>query len=135
MRGEPDELQYSRPRRSVASLLDAAAACRRRREQAIAAVAAAERARREQQRAAALRRRLDELAKDPEAAWAEVEKLISTKQPARYDEAVALLRDLQELARRDDQTQVFAQRLATVRDAHLRKPSLIDRLDRAGLTA
>ena len=40
---------------------------------------AAEHARREQQRSEARRKRLDELlARDPEAAWAEAERLIST---------------------------------------------------------
>jgi hypothetical protein len=34
-------------------------------------------------------------------AWAEAGKLIGTKMPARYHEAVALLADLRELARRD----------------------------------
>jgi hypothetical protein len=133
--GDPDELRRSRPRRTLAGLLDAAAARRRRREQAAAAVAAAQQALREQQRAAARQRRLDVLAEAPEAAWAEAEKLISTKQPARYDEAVSLLRDLQELAQRDGQVQVFARRFTALRGAHLRKPSLIARLDRAGLTA
>ncbi len=134
-RGDPDEQRDSRPRRTVAGLLDAAAAIRNRRDQAAAAMAAARQARREQQRVAARQRRLDELAQDPEAAWAEAEKLISTKQPARYDEAVTLLKDLQELAQRDGQAQMFARRLTAVRDVHLRKPSLIARLDQAGLTA
>jgi len=134
-RGEPDEQRRSRPRRTVAGLLDAAAALRMQREQQAAAVAAVQQALREQQRAAARQRRLDELAGDSEAAWAEAERLISTKQPARYDDAVTLLRDLQELAQRDDQAQVFARRFTALRDAHLRKPSLIARLDRAGLTA
>ena len=135
LRGDPDELRRSRPRRTLAGLLDAAAARRSRREQAAAAAAATQQALREQQRAAARQRRLDVLAEDPEAAWAEAEKLISTKQPARYDEAVSLLRDLQELAQRDGQAQVFARRFTALRDVHLRKPSLIARLDRAGLTA
>jgi hypothetical protein len=94
-----------------------------RREQA--AAAAVQQALREQQRAAARQRRLDELAQDPEAAWAEAEQLISAKQPARYAAAVTLLRDLQELAQRDGQAQAFARRLMALRDAHLRKPSLI----------
>jgi uncharacterized Zn finger protein len=66
--------------------------------------------------------------------WADAERLINTRLPARYDAAVALLRDLQELARRGDQAQAFARRFAALREAHLRKPSLIARFDRAGLT-
>ncbi len=132
-RGDPDE-RRSRPRRTVAGLLDAAAARRMRREQAAEAAAAVQQALREQQRAAARQRRLDELAHDPEAAWADAERLINTKLSAQYDAAVTLLRDLQELAQRDDQAQAFARRFAALREAHLRKPSLIARFDRAGLT-
>jgi hypothetical protein len=61
-------------------------------------------------------------------------KLISTKVPARYDEAVTLLVDLQELARRDGPPGEFERRFVAFRQAHLRKPTLIDRFDRAGLT-
>ncbi|HEV2377008.1 MAG TPA: hypothetical protein VGS19_33205 [Streptosporangiaceae bacterium] len=80
-------------------------------------------------------RHLDELAKDPEAAWAQTEQLISTKQPARYDTAVTLLADLRDLARRETKTRAFTLRLAALRDAHRSKPSLMARLDRAGLTS
>lgn len=104
------------------------------REQRAAAKAAAQQALRDQQRAAARQRRLDELAHDPETAWADAERLIGTKLPAHYDAAVTLLRDLQELAQQEDQTQAFARRFTALREAHLRKPSLIARFDRAGLT-
>jgi hypothetical protein len=134
LRGDPDQQRSSRPRRTVAELLDTAAVSRLQREQRAAAIAAAQQALREQQRAAARQRRLDELAHDPEAAWADAERLINTKLPAQYDAAVTLLRDLQELAQRDDQAQAFARRFAALREAHLRKPSLIARFDRAGLT-
>ncbi len=134
LRGDPDQQRSSRPRRTVAELLDTAAASRLQREQRAAAIAAAQQALREQQRAAARQRRLDELAHDPEAAWADAERLINTKLSAQYDAAVTLLRDLQELAQRDDQDQAFARRFAALREAHLRKPSLIARFDRAGLT-
>jgi len=55
--------------------------------------------------------------------------------PARYDEAVTLLADLRELARSDGQAGEFERRFAALlRGEHLRKPSLIARFDRAGLT-
>ena len=133
-RGDPDDERGSRPRRTVAELLDTAAARRLQREQRAAAVAAAQQALREQQRAAARQRRLGELAQDPETAWADAERLINTKLPAQYDAAVTLLRDLQELAQREDEAQAFARRFTALREAHLRKPSLIARFDRAGLT-
>jgi hypothetical protein len=134
LRGDPDKQRSSRPRRTVAELLDTAAASRLQREQQAAATAAAQQALREQQRAAARQRRLDELAQDPETAWADAERLISTRLPAQYDAAVTLLRDLQELAQREDQARAFARRFAALREAHLRKPSLVARFDRAGLT-
>jgi hypothetical protein len=76
-RGDPDEQRHSRPRRTVAGLLDAAATLRMQREQRAAAVAAAQQALQEQQRAAARQRRLDELAEDPAATWAEAERAAS----------------------------------------------------------
>ena len=135
LRADPDEGRVVRPGRTVADLLDAAAELRLERHRQAKAAAAAREALREQQREAARQRRLDELAKDPEAAWAEAGKLIGTKVPARYDEAITLLADLRDLARRDGQAGEFKRRFAALREEHLRKPSLIARFDRAGLTA
>ena len=135
-RPQPGSQPLSQPRRTVAELLDGAAARREQREQRAAAQRAAEHARLEQQRAEARRNRLDELARDPEAAWAEAERLISTRAPAQYEAAVDLLKDLHDLAQRPgEQSQEFGRRYASLREAHSRKPSLITRLDRAGLTA
>jgi hypothetical protein len=133
-RPDPDDQRGTGSGRTVAELLDTAAARRLQREQRAAAKAAAQQALREQQRAAARQRHLDELAQDPETAWADAERLINTKLPARYDAAVTLLRDLQELTQHEDQAQAFARRFTALREAHLRKPSLIARFGRAGLT-
>ena len=55
---------------------------------------------------------------------------------SQYDAAVALLKDLHELARRrGGESQEFGRRYEALREAHCRKASLITRLDRAGLTA
>lgn len=135
LRPDPDEGRDARPRRTVAGLLDAAAELRRERHRQAEAEAAARQALRARQREAARQRRLDELAKNPEAAWAEAARLIGTKMPARYDEAVTLLADLRDLARRDGQAGEFEGRFAVLREEHARKPSLIARFDRAGLTA
>ncbi len=132
-RGDPDDQRDSRARRTVAELLDTAATRRLQREQRAEAMASAQQALHEQQRAAARQRRLHELAQDLETAWADAERLISTKLPAQYDAAVTLLRDLREIAQREDQAQEFARRFTALREAHLRKPSLIARFDRAGL--
>lgn len=90
-------------------------------------------ARREHARALARQKRLDDLSHDEEAAWAKVEALIATRKPTEYDAAVALLGDLQALAERDDRFDTFTLRSMALRHAHARKPSLIERLNRANL--
>jgi uncharacterized Zn finger protein len=59
--------------------------------------------------------------------------LIDTKKPKEYDAAVVLLQDLRMLAARDGDAAAFAQRMRQLREQHVRKPSLIDRFDRAQL--
>jgi hypothetical protein len=120
-------------RRTVADLLDDAARRRAGHERRLAAQRADEEARRERARALARERRLDELANQEKAAWARVDALITTRKPAEYDAAVTLLTDLQALAERDDRHDTFTLRTMEIRQAHARKPSLIERLDRAGI--
>lgn len=122
-----------RSRRTVAGLLDGAARIRADRQRREAARRAEEQARREAARAIARERRLDELADDEEAAWARVHAMIATRKPVEYDNAVRVLSDLQALAERDDRPHEFARRCATLRLDHARKPTLIDRLNRANL--
>jgi hypothetical protein len=120
-------------RRTVAELLEAAerrAEERRRRE---AERAARERARREREAAEARERHLASLAGREAEAWREAEALIATKQPGKYDAAVALLRDLRELAVRAGRREEVEARLALLRDQHAKKPSLVGRLRAAGL--
>ncbi|MEO3802087.1 hypothetical protein [Nonomuraea sp. B1E8] len=121
--------------RTVAELLDAAAARRHDRERQESARRAEEQARREEQRRQARELHLNRLAQDLEAAWDRVETSIGTKKPREYDQAVELLRDLHALAIRDDHAGAFTQRLTHLRQRHQGKPSLIKRLDDAGLTA
>jgi hypothetical protein len=54
---------------------------------------AAERARRKREEAEVRDRYLSDLAKRETKAWREVDALIATKQPGKYDEAVKLLCD------------------------------------------
>jgi hypothetical protein len=54
------------------------------------------------------------------------------RKPAEYDAAITLLADLKAL-QRDDRYDTFTQRTSTLRQAHARKPSLIERLNRAGI--
>jgi hypothetical protein len=121
------------PRRTVAELLDATAKHRHEREEKEAAARAAQQARRERELALARERRLDALARDPEAAWTDASRRIRTRLPAEYDAAVGLLADLRELARREGQDAEFERRFGLIRQEHQRKPTLIERFDRAGL--
>ena len=61
-----------------------------------------------------------------------MEGLIATKQPQSYDQAVTLLVALRDLAARKHEAS-FQQRVEELRAAHARKPTLIDRLQKAGL--
>jgi len=120
-------------RRTVAELREAAerrAEARRRRE---AERAARERARREREAAEARERHLASLAGREAEAWREAEALIATKQSGKYDAAVALLRDLRELAVRAGRREEVEARLAGLLDRHAKKPSLVGRLRAAGL--
>jgi len=62
-----------------------------------------------------------------------VDELIATKQPKKYDEAVALLRDLCDLGRREGETAEFETRLQRIQMRHEAKSTLIRRLREAGL--
>ncbi len=62
-----------------------------------------------------------------------MDTLIATKRPADYDEAVRLLTDLRDLHAQGGRTATFEARLGGLREQHARKPSLVQRLDRAGL--
>jgi hypothetical protein len=121
------------PRRTVADLLDGAAQRRADRERREAARRAEEQARHEKARALARERRLDELARAEDAAWSRVDAMIATRKPAEYDAVITLLTDLQALAERDGRRHTFTQRTMALRQMHTRKPSLIERLNRAGL--
>jgi hypothetical protein len=91
-----------------------------------------ERERRARKQAAARAEYLDRLARREAAAWQEVEAKIQTKQPKEYDQAVALLKDLRELAERRGKPEAALARIREVRERHGKKPSLMERFDRAG---
>ena len=98
-----------------------------------AARRAEDEARREKKRALARERRLDELACEEDAAWSRLDAMIATRKPAEYDAAVTLLTDLQALAEREERHHTFAVRTTALRQTHARKPSLIERHNRAGI--
>ena len=99
----------------------------------LAAQRAAEETHQKKARALARERRLDELAREETAAWSRVDALIATRKPAEYDATTTLVTDLQALAERNGHHDKFAHRITALRQTHARKPSLIERLDRAGM--
>jgi hypothetical protein len=120
-------------RRTVGDLLDNAARRRAEHDRRLASQRAEDAARWEQARLEARERQLDELADEEDAAWSRVEAMIATRKPAEYDAAVRLLTDLQALAEREDRYDTFTVRTIALRQTHARKPSLIERLNRAAL--
>jgi hypothetical protein len=131
--GAPVQNEPGQPARTAAQLWMAAGARRAVREESEARARRAEEERAATAKAAAYNERLDHLAAGAEAAWREAEDLIDTKKPRDYDLAVALLRDLSALARRDGDHDAFTARFLHLRSRHVRKPSLQERFDKAGL--
>jgi hypothetical protein len=119
--------------RTVGELLAAGEKVWARRQEATRKRKAAERRRREQEAAAAREKRLDVLAANPVQAWKQVDALIGAKRAKEYDAAVTLLEDLHALAVRTDDLAGFAVQMGRLREQNTRRPSLIDRFDRAEL--
>lgn len=116
--------------RSARELRAAAARVREARKRREAEEAARERARRERAEAEARERRLAVLAGREAEAWTEVDALAAQKKAAAYDEAVALLRDLRELAARDGRVAEADVRVAALRERHRTKRSFLERLEK-----
>ena len=96
---------------------------RRREEQARKAAA----------RAAAYAKRLDELAAGGKVPWKQVDEMIAAKKTSEYDRAVALLRDLRALAKRQGEDAAFAKRVLELRAQYPGRPGLQERFNEAGL--
>ncbi|MBI3687631.1 MAG: hypothetical protein HY241_09930 [Actinobacteria bacterium] len=120
-------------RRTASELLSAADALHAHRQRQAEEEAAREQARRERAAAEATARRRADLVAEGDGAWQRVSQLIETKKQAEYDVAVAILTDLHAIGREADGVEAFGTRIAGLRELHARKPSLIARLDSAGL--
>ena len=94
--------------------------------------AARERARQLAEALEAREKRLAALEAEQPRAWREVEQNIALRQGKAYDQAVATLKDLHELAVRRQALKEFTARLIALRNAHRAKSTLIQRLERAG---
>ena len=120
-------------RRTAGQLLAAAQARQEERERGESQRLAAEQARRERVAAAAREAHLTDLAGREPEAWRQVSTLIATTRPKDYDAAVVLLRDLRDVSARAGTSAEFTRRMGQLHQQHQRKPSLIDRMRRAGL--
>jgi hypothetical protein len=122
-------------RRTVGALLAAAERHAEERERREAEQQAAEQAHREREEAIARATYLDKLqGREPEL-WREAEAAIATKLPKNYDQAVARLVDLRDLAARAGTERTFEEQLRELRQRHAAKRTLIDRLNQAELAA
>jgi hypothetical protein len=118
--------------RTVGELLQSAEAHAEERRRIEAEKRSREAARRQQEAAIAREKHLDAMAGREPQLWSQVEALITTKQPKSYDAAINVLADLRDLAARNKDGN-FQSRVDEFRQTHSRKPSLIERLKKAGL--
>src|SRR5258708_7927756 len=60
-------------------------------------------------------------------------QLTMFSKPKEYDQATQLLRDLHVIARREDDIAAFTARVRELRTGYAKRPSLMERFDKAGL--
>ncbi|MBN2321275.1 MAG: hypothetical protein JXR49_19505 [Acidobacteria bacterium] len=123
----------SENRRTAGELLLAVEELAEEKKHRAAERAAAEKKRLEKEKAAARAKYLDNLAQKADKVWRKVHDLISTKQPAKYDEAVKLLVDLRDLAAHQGDIQSFQLRHRELCEKNAKKPSLLRRMEKSGL--
>jgi hypothetical protein len=73
------------------------------------------------------RKRRESIAGKENELWATVDRLIATKQPRRYDEAVSLLQDLHDLAELQGKGRDFQFRMGARQRENSGKSSLMER--------
>lgn len=119
--------------RTASGLLAGAEARRVARKEAEARARQEARARRAAEQAAAYERHLEKLAWRKDETWQQVEKLTVFSKPKEYDQATQLLKDLHEIARREDDIAAFTACVRELRTRYAKRPSLMERFDKAGL--
>lgn len=120
-------------RRTAAALRAAADGHGQERRRREAEQQARERARVARQQAKARASYLEGLSRREEDTWAQVERLVATRQGNGYAEAVRLLVDLRDAAGLKMQAGAFGERLSRLRAVHMKKPTLLRRMGEAGL--
>lgn len=120
--GNAGKQAASPSRRSFASIRVAAEEIRQRRQ---------EHERQEAERARL--RRLEELSGRESALWEQVTLLIKQMTAKSYDEAVAILSDLREIAAHRGERKQFSVRVAAIRSEYSNRSALLKRMRDAGL--
>jgi hypothetical protein len=134
-----DAVDDPEQRRTVGQLLDAAAEHREqrlKRERLAAAAEANARAAAEAQRERVERdRSLREVARDPEAAWERIGRLVEVGRSGEYDEAAQIAEDLWTLAQRDGHEEAVRSRLVELRRQYARRSAFQRRLNERAVPA
>ena len=125
----PDE----RPGRTAGEIRTRAETIAAERKRKEAEQRAREKARRERAEAEARKQRLESLAGKENDLWSTVDKLIATKQPKRYDQAVSFLQDLHDLAALKGKGSDFKFRMGALQRQNSGKSTLIERFQKAKL--
>ncbi len=120
-------------RRTVGQLLRAAATYATKRKRIEAERRTKEKVQREREAAYARQEHLDSLVGSEARLWTEVDSLVATRQPKKYDEAVLILVDLRDLADRSKGGSDFSLRIEALRKTQEKKPSFTEKLQKAGL--
>ncbi|TLD41015.1 MAG: hypothetical protein JETT_2703 [Candidatus Jettenia ecosi] len=81
----------------------------------------------------ARKRRLEELGGKENEIWQQVESLIEEKKSKSYDSALALLKDMRELAEYRGKLEEFKERIAEIQQTYSNRPALRDRIRHAKL--
>jgi len=120
-------------RRTVAEISDVWDERVRVKQRRLTRQAKKERERQAQVEAQARSKHLDNIASRTDAIWKQVSTWIEKRTPKGYDRATEFLVDLRDAAAQTNDTDEFGEELRTLRDRHAGKPSLICRLEQAGL--
>jgi hypothetical protein len=122
-----------KPHRKVVDLISRAETYAEERKRRAAEQKAKAQSKRKKERAIAREKYLEGLVVQENSIWEEVNELIDSKQPAKYDEAVKLLVDLWDLNKKTGKEKAFKQKLKTICESHRRKLSFLNRLQKADL--
>jgi uncharacterized Zn finger protein len=119
--------------RSVKDMISKAETYTEERRRIDAEQKAREQTRKKRARALAREKYLESLVEREDSIWKNVDELINSKQPAKYDEAVKMLVDLRDLNKKTGKEKAFNKKLKTICENHRRKSTFLNRLKKSGL--